>query len=71
MEPLIAVIGGVGWQELVIILVIVLVVFGASRVPKLMRGMGEGIKEFKEAVKTDDETDESAKSTESDKQDDK
>jgi sec-independent protein translocase protein TatA len=45
---------GLGPQELVIILVIVLIVFGATRVPQLMRGLGQGIKEFKEAVSDDD-----------------
>ena len=45
---------GFGPQELVIILVIVLIVFGATRVPQLMRGLGQGIKEFKEAVNEDD-----------------
>lgn len=45
---------GFGPQELVIILVIVLIIFGATRVPQLMRGLGQGIKEFKEAVNEDD-----------------
>ena len=45
---------GLGPQELVIILVIVLIIFGATRVPQLMRGLGQGIKEFKEAVNEDD-----------------
>ena len=38
-----------GWPEIVAILVIVLVLFGAKKVPELMRGMGLGIKEFKKA----------------------
>ena len=46
---------GLGAQELLLILAIVVVVFGASRIPQLMRGMGTGIKEFKKAVKDDDE----------------
>ena len=40
-----------GWPEIVAILVIVLVLFGAKRVPELMRGMGHGIKEFKKATR--------------------
>ncbi len=39
-----------GVKELLIILVIVLVLFGASRIPRLMRGLGEGIREFKKGL---------------------
>jgi len=45
-------IGGLGPQELIIILLIVLVIFGASRLPQLGKGLGEGIRNFKSAVKT-------------------
>lgn len=38
-----------GWPEIIGILVIVLVLFGARKVPELMRGLGSGIKEFKKA----------------------
>lgn len=48
MTPL-AFIGGLGTQELIIILVIVLVLFGAKKLPELARGMGKSIKEFKKA----------------------
>jgi len=40
-----------GWPEIMGILVIVLVLFGAKKVPELMRGMGHGIKEFKKATR--------------------
>ena len=40
-----------GWPEIVMILVIVLVLFGAKKVPELMRGMGHGLKEFKKATR--------------------
>jgi len=40
---------GLGWPEIMGILVIVLVLFGAKKVPELMRGLGSGIKEFKKA----------------------
>jgi sec-independent protein translocase protein TatA len=46
-----------GPTELGLILVIVLVVFGATKVPQLMRGLGQGIREFKDAVNTQDEKD--------------
>jgi len=38
-----------GWPEIVMILIIVLVLFGARKVPELMKGLGSGIKEFKKA----------------------
>ena len=44
---------GIGWQELLIVLVIVLVIFGASRVPEIGRAMGKGIREFRTAVTGD------------------
>ena len=47
---------GLGTQELVIILVIVLVLFGGTKLPQMMRGMGEGMREFKKATRDEDET---------------
>ncbi|MFP4469107.1 MAG: twin-arginine translocase TatA/TatE family subunit [Bacteroidales bacterium] len=44
-----------GPMEIIIILVIVLLLFGGKKIPELMRGLGKGIKEFKEGVKDDDE----------------
>lgn len=41
----------IGWPEIVGILVIVLVLFGAKKVPELARGLGQGIKEFKKATR--------------------
>lgn len=53
MQPVIA------WQmpgmgEWVVILIIVLVLFGGSRIPDLAKSLGQGIREFKKAVKDDD-----------------
>jgi sec-independent protein translocase protein TatA len=36
-----------GWQELVIIMVVVMFVFGAGRLPEVARSLGQGVKEFK------------------------
>ena len=44
--------GGLGVSELVIILLIVVVIFGASRLPQLGKGLGEGISNFKESLKS-------------------
>ena len=40
---------GIGWPELIIILVIVLLIFGGSRLKGLAKGLGESIREFKKA----------------------
>lgn len=41
---------GLGYQELLIILVIVLILFGANRLPDLARSLGSSVKEFKKGV---------------------
>ena len=43
-------IGGIGMPELVIILVIVLIIFGAGKLPEIGAGLGKGIKNFKKAT---------------------
>ena len=47
--------GIIGPQELIIVLVVVVLLFGGQKIPELMKGLGKGIKEFKNASKTDDE----------------
>ncbi len=42
--------GVLGGQEILIILIIVLVLFGGKKIPELMRGLGRGVKEFKEGM---------------------
>ena len=44
---------GLGFQELVVILLIVVVLFGATRLPQLGKGLGEGISNFKRGLKGD------------------
>lgn len=46
--------GRLGVPELLIILLIVLVIFGASRLPQLGKGLGQGLKNFKDSVKPED-----------------
>ena len=36
------------WQHLLIVVVILLILFGGKKIPELMRGLGKGVKEFKE-----------------------
>ena len=40
---------GLGTQEIGIILLLVLILFGAKKIPEIMRGLGQGIREFKQA----------------------
>lgn len=40
---------GFGAPEIIVIAIVVLVLFGAKRIPELARGLGQGIKEFKQA----------------------
>ncbi|MDQ0476594.1 twin-arginine translocase TatA/TatE family subunit [Chryseobacterium gotjawalense] len=42
------------WQHLLIVGIIILVFFGGKKIPEMMRGLGSGIKEFKDAVKEED-----------------
>lgn len=46
---------GLGPTELVVILLILLVLFGGSKLPGLAKGLGQSIKEFKKAAKEEDE----------------
>ena len=41
---------GLGTQELMIILLVVLLLFGGKKIPELMKGMGKGVKNFKEGL---------------------
>ena len=50
-----------GWPEIILIVVVVLLLFGAKRIPDLMRGLGRGAKEFKEGMKDTSEKDEKKK----------
>jgi sec-independent protein translocase protein TatA len=42
-------IGVIGGQEIILILIIILVLFGGKKIPELMRGLGKGVNEYKKA----------------------
>ncbi len=46
-----------GPTEIILVLVVVLLLFGGRKIPELMRGLGQGMKEFKKASKAGDEED--------------
>jgi sec-independent protein translocase protein TatA len=45
---------GLHGQELIIILLIVLILFGSTKVPEIMKGFGKGVRDFKRGLKDDD-----------------
>jgi sec-independent protein translocase protein TatA len=46
--------GNFGATEIIIILLVVVLLFGGRKIPELMRGIGQGMKEFKKASKAED-----------------
>lgn len=48
------ILAGIGPTEIILILVIVLLFFGGKKIPELMKGLGQGMKEFKDASKGED-----------------
>lgn len=49
LSILLGFLGGLGTGELIVLVLIILLLFGAKRIPGLARGLGKGIKEFKDA----------------------
>jgi sec-independent protein translocase protein TatA len=47
----------IGFPELVVILVVAVLLFGGKKIPEVAKGLGEGIKNFKNALKTEDHPD--------------
>ncbi len=46
--------GRIGWQELLFLGMIIMLLFGATKLPAIGRGLGEGIREFKKSIKGED-----------------
>jgi sec-independent protein translocase protein TatA len=49
--------GNLGATEILLILLVVVLLFGGRKIPELMKGIGQGMKEFKKASHLDDESD--------------
>jgi len=49
--------GNFGVTEILLILLVVVLLFGGRKIPELMKGLGQGIKDFKKASKVEDEPD--------------
>ena len=50
--------GDIGFTEILLILLVVVLLFGGRKIPELMKGIGQGMKEFKKASKYDPDEDE-------------
>ena len=53
---------GIGTQEILIIALIILLLFGGKKIPELMRGLGKGVKSFKEGMNDKDDASETIES---------
>ncbi|MCH5240056.1 MAG: twin-arginine translocase TatA/TatE family subunit [Muribaculaceae bacterium] len=61
-------IGGLGFQEILLIALVVLLFFGGKKIPEMMKGLGKGVKAFKDGMKEVD-TDVKVEATEESKKD--
>ena len=60
--------GNIGAGEIIIVALVILLLFGGKKIPELMRGVGKGVRSFKEGVKgVEDEVNDVKKDLESDK----
>lgn len=50
MSDVLLLFGTLGWPEILVIALIVLLLFGGKKIPELMRGIGKGIRSFKEGM---------------------
>ena len=56
--------GGIGLQELLIVLVLVLLLYGGKKVPEMMRGLGQGVKAFKDGMNEEGKSSETTEKSE-------
>lgn len=57
----------IGYGQILVIVLVVLLLFGGRKLPELMRGMGRGVKEFKDAVNGDAPADEQERTSKDEK----
>lgn len=62
---------GLGMPEVIVIMLVVLLLFGGKKVPELMKGLGKGIRSFKEGMNGFDNDEEQKKGTQKENVDDK
>lgn len=52
---------GIGFQEIIVIALVVLLLFGGKKIPELMNGLGKGVRSFKDGMNGKDASEEEAK----------
>lgn len=57
VTPVSFLIGGLGTQEILLILVVAVLLFGGKKIPELAKGLGEGIRNFKTSMKEEEKVD--------------
>lgn len=62
---------GLGMPELIVILVIILIIFGAGKMPEIGSGIGKGIRNFKKAISSDDSQTDQLEESEREKEKDR
>jgi sec-independent protein translocase protein TatA len=60
--------GNFGATEIILILLVVVLLFGGRKIPELMKGIGQGMKEFKKASRVEDEPEKKSSETREDKE---
>ena len=60
-NPMSILLGVIGPWQIVLVVVVLLLLFGGKKIPELMRGLGQGMKEFKDATKGEDKPKEDGK----------
>ncbi len=62
--------GGIGWGEILIIALVILLFVGGAKIPELMKGLGKGVRSFKEGIRegSDDQEDTGGKQDEEKKE---
>ncbi len=55
--------GGLGAPEIILIIIAILILFGGRKIPELMKGLGQGVKEFKDASNNSSNRDEEPRNT--------
>lgn len=55
MLTFVLIFGTLGWPEILLLMLVVLLLFGAKRIPELMKSMGKGVKSFKQGLNEIDE----------------
>ncbi|MFT5754725.1 MAG: sec-independent protein translocase protein TatA [Flavobacterium sp.] len=61
MNTLSIFLGVIGAPQIILVVVVLLLLFGGKKIPELMKGLGGGVKEFKNAMKEEEETKDSKK----------